>query len=332
VRSVSGSLLKIGCAVMLLAGVAACGSGNSGRAAALSPEKPDLTVAAVPVADEAGLYIAQDLGYFRAAGLHVTIKSVLSSADVAAGMRSGSYDITAGNSVSYIQDQVTGLDNLDIIAEGSLMQPGNQVLYTLPGSRITSVADMAGKRIGVNAKDNIGTLLITELLQAQGISPNQVRFVVVSGGFANMEAALGDKSIDVAWLPEPFGSIFGAANGLREIADLDQGAASSFPVGWYVATKTWVKKYPHTLAAFLGALQKGQNVADTDRVEVENAMELLPKPYTVPQNIAAIMSLETYPLTVFPDIDVTRVQRVADAMYQTRMLTTPFNMTAMTGP
>ena len=40
--------------------------------------------------------------------------------------------------------------------------------------------------------------------------------------------------------------------------------------------------------------------------------------------IAAVMSLEDYPLSVAPDIDQSRVQRVADAMYQFQMLTHPF--------
>lgn len=333
-RRVSGNVLRITGAALLLGVLAACGgaSASSVPGALPGPEKPDITVAAVPVTDEAGLYIAQDLGYFTAAGLDVTIKSVLSSADVAKGMRDGAYDITAGNSVSYIQDQVAGLDNLKIVAEGALMQPGTQALYTVPGSPITNVGQLAGKKIGVNADNNIGTLLITELLQAHGINANQVHFVVINDGFAGMWQALNSGHIDVAWLPEPFGSMDGAQYGLQEIADLDQGAASSFPISWYVVTRSWAAKYPRTLAAFLGALRKGQNIADTDRLDVENAMERLPAPYTVPPGIAAIMSLETYPLNVYPEIDVARVQRVADAMYQTRMLRTPFSVTAMAGP
>lgn len=45
-------------------------------------------------------------GLFAQEGLHVTIKSIVSSADATAGQNDGKYDITAGNSVSYMQDQV----------------------------------------------------------------------------------------------------------------------------------------------------------------------------------------------------------------------------------
>jgi NitT/TauT family transport system substrate-binding protein len=133
----------------------------------------------------------------------------------------------------------------------------------------------------------------------------------------------------VAWLPEPFGSADAMQYGLKEIADLDQGATTNFPVGWYVVTKTWAQKYPPTFAAFLDALQQGQEIADTNRAAVEQAMQELPKPYTVAPFITAVMSLENYPLNVAPNIDVSRVQRVADAMFQAGMLPAPFPASSM---
>jgi NitT/TauT family transport system substrate-binding protein len=290
-------------------------------------EKTTLTVGAVPVADEAGLYIAEDEGLFTAQGLTVKIDSIVSSADATKRQNDGTYDITAGNSVSYIQDQVTGQSNLEIIAEGSLMQPDTQALYTLPGSTITDVSDLKGKRIGVNALSNIGTLLISSALEEYGLSPREVHFVPVN--FPDMGEALKHHVIDVAWLPEPFGSADAESMGLHELCDLDQGATANFPVGWYVVTKAWAKKYPRTMAAFLIALREGQQIADTRRNAVEQAMEKLPFPYTVPPAIAAVMSLETYPLSIAPDIDRSRVQRVAEEMYQFGMLTRPFQVSSM---
>ena len=146
-------------------------------------EKTNLTVGAVPVADEAGLYIAQDQGLFAQEGLHVTINPILSSADATKGQNGGKYDITAGNSVSYVQDQVNHLSDLEIVAEGSQMQPGNQALYTLPGSRITDVSQLKGARIGVNAQNNIGTLLISSVLKEYGFSARHVHFVTVNFPF-----------------------------------------------------------------------------------------------------------------------------------------------------
>lgn len=294
-------------------------------------EKTNLTVGAVPVADEAGLYIAQDEGLFAAEGLHVTIDPILSSADSTKGQNDGKFDITAGNAVSYIQDQVTHQSNLEIVAEGSLMQPANQALYTLPGSPVTTIASLKGRRIGVNVLNNIGTLLISSVLEEHGMSVRDVHFVAVP--FPALGQALKRHVVDVAWLPEPTASADAQTMGLQELCDLDQGATTAFPVGWYVATKAWAKRYPHTLAAFLEALRAGQQIADSNRTAVERAMEKLPAPFTVSPTIAAVMSIETYPLTIAPHIDRLRVQRVANEMFQFHMLTQPFQVSSMlSGP
>ena len=41
------------------------------------------------------------------------------------------------------------------------------------------------------------------------------------------------------------------------------------------------------------------------------------------------MSLENYPLSVAPEIDLSRVQRVAEAMYQFHMLAQTFQVSSM---
>jgi NitT/TauT family transport system substrate-binding protein len=320
------SVTTVGLSVVLGAG---CESPSSGPPKVSGLEKTNLTVGAVPVADEAGLYIAQDEGLFAAAGLHVTIDPILSSADATKGQNDGKFDITAGNVVSYVQAQVTHQSDLEIVAEGSLMQPDNQALYTLPRSPITTIADLKGRRIGVNVLNNIGTLLISSVLAEHGLTVHDVHFVPVP--FPALGQALKRHVVDVAWLPEPTASANAQSMGLAELADLDQGATAGFPVGWYVVTKAWAKKYPRTLAAFLYALRAGQQIADSSRTAVERAMEKLPTPFAVSPTIAAVMSIETYPLNIAPDIDRSRVQRVADAMYRFGMLKQPFKVSSMLG-
>ncbi len=43
------------------------------------------------------------------------------------------------------------------------------------------------------------------------------------------------------------------------------------------------------------------------------------------------MSIENYPLNIAPNIDLPRVQRVANEMYQFKMLTQPFQVSSMLG-
>jgi ABC-type nitrate/sulfonate/bicarbonate transport system substrate-binding protein len=86
-----------------------------------------------------------------------------------------------------------------------------------------------------------------------------------------------------------------------------------------------VATHPNTIAAFLRAYNQGQQIADTDRGAVENA---LVRNTGVSQLVAASMTLDTYPLSM----DVPVMQRVPDAMYQYGVLSRHFSIATMIQP
>jgi NitT/TauT family transport system substrate-binding protein len=301
---------------------AGCTSASALPDRAHGPEKPSIVVGAVPAIDTAGLYIAQQRGFFAAEGLRVKIVPIVSAETSISTQLAGGYDITLGNYVSYIQADAEQHAGLRIIAEASVMQPLNQEIMTLPSSRITTLAGLRGKRIGVNAPRNIGNVLIGSALLAQGLSLPQVKLVPVN--FPDMTKALKDHQIDAAWLPEPFLSMAEEAIGAREILDLDEGTTAGFPIVGYAVTRAWEQRYPRTEAAFLTALEKGQELADTNRADVERAIESF---LNVSGPTAAVMALPSYPLGV----DRVRLQRVADAMLHFGLLKQPFSVGPMVG-
>lgn len=177
-------LIASAVAVTMLA--AGCSSGGSGGGAPLKLEKTDIVVDAFPAIDSAGLYIAQTEGLFAAQGLHVTIvptpKIPPSTQDLINGQEQGKYDITAGDYVTYIDNQlgVGGTKaNLRIIAEASFLQPNVLTLLVKGGSPISSVGQLRNRTVSVNAPDDIGTLLIDSLLVEHGLTPRQVHYTSV---------------------------------------------------------------------------------------------------------------------------------------------------------
>jgi NitT/TauT family transport system substrate-binding protein len=306
-----------------LAALAAGCSGSSGSAQLTGNlEKTNLVVAAVPAADSAGLYVAQQQGFFGAAGLNVKIATVVSSATAINGQLNGQYDLTSGNYVSYILAAAQQHADLRIIAEGSIMQPHAQEIVTAAGSPVTTIAGLRGKTIGVNVKDNIGTLLVGTALEENGVPVTSARLKPIP--FPQMATALQKHEVDAAWLPEPFISSAEQQIGAQQLFDVDQGATANFPIAGYVATKTWMRKYPRTAAAFTAALEKGQALADSSRADAERGMQTFAG---VDLQTAAIMAFPSYPLGV----DRIRLQRVADAMQQFGLLKQAFSMAPMTG-
>jgi NitT/TauT family transport system substrate-binding protein len=300
----------IAAVTMVLA--AGCATAGSNRVLA-KPEEPNVTVAAIPAADLAGLYLAQDDGLFAKQGLHVTIEPIPSSQAVIADQLKGQVDISAGSYVAYIAAQAAGA-RFRILAEASTLKPDTRALVTTADSPITTIAGLVGKKIGVNGTNSIGTLLISALLQENGISPKKVRFITDPDGFPAMPGQLQDGAWNAAFLAEPYVTAAGEDYGDRELADLDQGATTSFPVDGYVATRAWAEKYPKTAAAFVRAIEAGQALANSDASAVQAAMGMSDK---LPSGVTSLMALPGYPVGL---VDKTRLQRVATAMLQFGLL------------
>jgi NitT/TauT family transport system substrate-binding protein len=304
------------------------GSGGSTSTSALTIPGPTgpletttVTVEAVPTSDEAGLYIAKDLGYFQREGLTVNIAQTGGGELAVPDLKAGKADIAVGNYVSFVEAQIAGKANLRIIANGSQMQPGNQALYVMPSSKLTTVASLAAHhaKIGVTALNNMGTVLIGSLLQDNGYKVSDVHLVAPpppGNPFITILGWLKSGTIDAAWLPEPFATNAEQQYGAVKVADFNSGSLLNFPIGVYVGTTAWVKSHPNTVAAFLHAVQQGQQKADIDRAQVEVSLvkhTLLPNgiPLGPANQIAALMTVNTYPLVM----DVSTMQRVSNAMF-----------------
>jgi NitT/TauT family transport system substrate-binding protein len=307
-------LIASAVAVTMLA--AGCSSGSSDAAPKLKLEKTSIVVDAFPAIDSAGLYIAEMDGLFTAQGLHVTIVPVKgappSTQTLINGQVADKYDITAGDYVTYIENELQDKAKLRIIAEASFLQPNVLALLVKGGSSINEIGQLKGKTVSVNAPDDIGTLLVDSLLVGHGIAPKLVKFNN-DVAFPSVAQTLVNNQVSAAFSPEPFTSLDEESVGIEELADLDQGSTQDFPIQGYVVTQGWADKYPNTLKAFTTALSQGQEIADTNRAAVEKAVGVY---LGIKAPIAAFISLPTFPLGV----DAVRLQRVVSAMVRFGLL------------
>lgn len=317
-------------AIMLLAATGCAGAlGGTSSAATGGPEETTLNVAVVPAVDSAGFFVALHDGLFAKHGLTINYTPATSSDTVINQEVAGKYDITGGNYVSYIQHFVRDRQQLQIIAEGSVMQQGSQAIYTLPASKIKDLAQLKGHLLGINAQRNINYLLAASVLTENGVALGKVQFPAQPIPFPTMAAQLAAGKIAAAAMPEPFATSAEQRYGAVKLADLNQGATENFPIQGYVATRSWVRSHPNTARAFVAALEAGQQIADSSRPSVEQAMESLDGPMNgqVPPVVAAVMALNNYPI----GIDRVRLQRVPDVMRQFGLLSAGFDIGQMLG-
>jgi hypothetical protein len=180
-------------AVLAVAGMTAAAAGCGSAPATAGPasvEKPDLTVGVVPAVSNAGVYIADQHGFFTAEGLHVKLVSITSSADVLSFLLDAKVDVLAGNYVSEIQAEANnpGAIRLRVLAEGALTAPHSREIMVPDGSPIRTLAQLRGKTVAVNALNNAASMLVDSALAADGIPASSVHLVAI--GFPAEAAAL----------------------------------------------------------------------------------------------------------------------------------------------
>jgi NitT/TauT family transport system substrate-binding protein len=307
--AVALALTAAGAAAGCSSGPGSTAAGPVAPAAVRNLEKTNITVDDFPSVDSAGLYIAQLEGFFADEGLNVKINEVFSgSQPTVNAIENGSADISSADYVTYLDNELQQHAKLRIVAEASTLQPSQLEMLVAHGSTIDKVKELAGKTIAVAGHDDIATLLIDSLLTENDVPLHDV--TIEPGKQLPAIPALLDKHvIEAGPVPEPFVSEGEESLGVQELADLDQGATLNFPIQGFAVTQAWAERNPNTLRAFTAALAEGQEVADTNRHEVEVATE---KFLSVPPMTAAVMALPEFPLSV----DATQLQRVVDDMVQ----------------
>jgi NitT/TauT family transport system substrate-binding protein len=293
---VAAALLAAGCSSSGSSSSSSSSGSGSAAPSASALEQSHLTVGALPVVDDAGLYLANKLGYFKQEGLTVTIAPVTQSTQAIPDMLHGSIAVISGaNYVSFFEAQAKGTVQFKILAEGVTCQPDTFGVAVLPSSGITKPADLAGKTVAVNLTDNIQTLTLNAVLKADGVNPASVHYVVVP--FPNMITALKARQVGAISAVQPFLTGAEATDGAKEVVSSCDGPVAHMPMSGYFATRTWAQQNPNTARAFQTALLKGQAYADANPGAVKS---ILPTYIKITPQVAGQVTLGTYPSTLDP--------------------------------
>jgi putative hydroxymethylpyrimidine transport system substrate-binding protein len=183
-RRVAASLA----AVLLALALAACGGDGAEPGA---PEGATLILDFQPNAVHSGIYAAQANGYFKDAGIDLTIQEPSSTSDSAKLLESGRADFA----VMDINDfGIARERGLDLVAIAAIVQRPLASVIARDPNEIRTPADLAGKTIGVTGVPSDDAVLDT-ILRSGGVDPGDVHRVNI--GF-NAVAALAADKVDAA--------------------------------------------------------------------------------------------------------------------------------------
>lgn len=296
--------------------VSACGVAFGGSG---DLEKTTVTVGALPIVDFAALWFARDKGLFKKQGLNVNISIQSGGATAIPQLAAGTLDFTVTNYVSAIQATQSGSAPLKVLCDAYQLTPGSSGVVVPKDSRIKKPSDLKGKKIAVNTKDNVGQLLVTAGLRAHHVATSPDQFSVLD--FPQMSTALDTKSVDAAWVVEPFVTQI-KQDGGRMILDVGSRPTANFPIGSYVTSKKFARDDPHTTAAFTTAITQAQAMLAKNEKLVR---EILPTYATIGTNAANTIKLASYPTGVNKD----QTQKVADLMTKYGFLKSHYDVSPM---
>ncbi|MEU6511796.1 ABC transporter substrate-binding protein [Streptomyces sp. NPDC046942] len=295
----------VAAAALILAG---CGSGGTSRS---GDGRQRLTVAALPLTDSAALYLARDRGLFAEEGLDVRIQPVQQSIQALPALLKGQVDVIASaNYVTYLQAYEKGTLDLRILAEGVRIAPHMMDVLVPKDSGLSSPRDLAGRKVAVAVLNNIQSLALNAILDAQGAGRPVYRQIL----FPQMGPALEKGQVDAVHAVEPFDSAIQGELGARVLLDGGSGPARGLPASGYVTTRDFVRKNPKAAAGFRRAIEAASQLATDDPGAVRTE---LPRYTKVTADQATSLHLPVYPATADPS----GLRRLIHLMRQQGLLT-----------
>ncbi|MEU5695776.1 ABC transporter substrate-binding protein [Actinosynnema sp. NPDC020468] len=287
------------CAATLTACGLLPGSGGSDQT---QVERNTLRIGVMPVVDVAPLKLALNNKLFEKAGLQVQLVTVASEAEGIKQLDT-TLDVTWASHVNLFTQVSKGAQ---LQLQGEAYQAGaNSMALVTTNPDYTTPGKLASPRIAVNDVNDIGALTTKAVLRTAGVEKGRIRFNEM--GFDQMANALTSKTVDAAWMVEPYITKAQRDIGARILTDTAVGPTKDFPMSGYAASKKFADANPKTLALFRSVLRDAQQAASNDKLSVQDALTGY---VDVDQQTAALVSVGTFPLSLNP----VRLQRVADMM------------------
>jgi ABC-type nitrate/sulfonate/bicarbonate transport system substrate-binding protein len=217
-------------------------------------EDTKLAVIVFPGIANLPIYAAQAKGFFAKRGLDVDLKFTPNSDELRNGLAQGRYQVahSAVDNAFAMKDKA----NVDIaVVSGG----DNSFNHLITRPEITSLADVKGKTVVVDAIDTAYAFQLYDILRQHGLNKGDYQINPVGGTPLRLEAMLKDKGMVAGMLNPPF-SVNAQKAGLKSM-----GTAAA-ALGAYQGTsafvlRAWGRANADTLVKYLEGYIEGMRWA-----------------------------------------------------------------------
>ena len=249
---------------------------------------PIVTVGMIPTDVDAVISYAQELDYYKAAGLDVRITTLTSGPIVANAVVGGSLDIGAANVGSIAVARSRGIP-LKLIAVAGIADEtaSSDLIAVSKTSTIQTGADLNGKTVGIVALKTMQHAAILLWIDKHGGDSKTVKFIEIP--FPDMAGSLEAKRVDVVLPNEPFTTMM--RGNIRSLGNQWASMQTPFPIFGVFSTDQWLAAHGDLAVKFAGAVTRAATWANAHRKETAPMLVKLAK---VDPQLAGTMGRSSY--------------------------------------
>jgi sulfonate transport system substrate-binding protein len=287
--------------VAALSATSACGSGDTGTSLELTAALPDKVASGteIRIGDPAIQAVLQAAGLDReltAAGVKVQWANISGGPKSIQAFRADKLDCSAVADIPSLFAAWTGTST-KIVFQAVTIDPLEHPIYQLgiaPGVKVTSLADLRGKKIAYSAGQAQGALVL-RVLQKAGLSQKDVTLVELTSKDDAYVTALGSKAVDVAPLGAQYVKVYktrypqavAIGTGIRDdastlycltkaVQDAEKAAALKVYVSVRTKAVLWQNKHPDEYARLYYQDTQGLSAADAKDVVATDGNKGIP--------------------------------------------------------
>lgn len=202
-------------------------------------------------------WIAADRGIYERYNLDVELIYIPGLAKISEALLANEIDFGVVPAPAALGPAIQGAD---LVMVASWANKSAFSLYGQPS--ITSVADLAGKRVSTTRRGSLGELWAAEVLGRYGLQPERDYAVLPLGGQPEQLAGLQNGAVDAATLSIPT-NILARKLGFRELLNYQDNALDYASVG-LVTSRHFLAEQPDAAERFLKASAEGVAVMVQD--------------------------------------------------------------------
>lgn len=259
-----------------------------GQSSGGETEADDLTtvrVGIIPITIFAPLFVADAKGYFAEEGMKLEMLAQEGGPENVVQVAAGNFDVAGSGIGAGMLNAIARGIEFEIVAPLHTERPPLTSPFVVSKTRsdsgeLTTMADMAGKKVSINSKGAATEYWLWNALQQGGLDFPDVE--VLGVGYRDVAPALENGSLDGGILSEPLATLM-EDQGL--VTRLSEDFIENFTPTYLFYNKDWATANPELAKAFVRAYTRGARDLNGDQWYSEENAAIIEEYTGVPADV-----------------------------------------------